>query len=81
MKWLKQMSSLLLAGSLLTGSLGVGTEVSAWEPTRLLPIHRSNIRRWKDGGHPSRGGAKWLENIPIGMSMWRKCSMQIPDWG
>ncbi|CAM4412136.1 hypothetical protein [Paenibacillus xylanexedens] len=29
MKWLKRMSSLLLAGSLLTGSLGVGTEVSA----------------------------------------------------
>ncbi|WP_366348672.1 RICIN domain-containing protein [Paenibacillus amylolyticus] len=29
MKWLKRMSSLLLAGSLLTSSLGVGVEVSA----------------------------------------------------
>ncbi|MCP1185995.1 RICIN domain-containing protein [Paenibacillus sp. 1781tsa1] len=29
MKWLKRMSSLLLAGSLLTGGLGLGTEVSA----------------------------------------------------
>ncbi|WP_440111585.1 RICIN domain-containing protein [Paenibacillus sp. QZ-Y1] len=29
MKWLKRMSSLLLAGSLITGSLGIGTEVSA----------------------------------------------------
>ncbi|NMI07863.1 hypothetical protein HF638_28090 [Paenibacillus sp. SZ31] len=29
MKWLKRMSSLLLAGSLLTGSLGLGNEASA----------------------------------------------------
>lgn len=29
MKWLKRMGSLLLAGSLLTSSLGLGTEVSA----------------------------------------------------